>query len=102
MRKILDKGIIGLDFEEFKKAFVNGEDSPAEIIARETRLIPVGKKDDELAITNVFLSSIRLIKEFKNMIFSDIDIARTSQIYCYTEPFRNHQEARYKVSYHST
>ena len=34
MRKILDKGIIGLDFEEFKKVFVNGEDSPAEIICQ--------------------------------------------------------------------
>lgn len=85
MRKILDKGIIGLDFEDFKKAFVNSADNPAEIIARETRLIPVGKKDDELAITNVFLSSIKLIREFKNMIFNDIDLAKSSQIYCYTE-----------------
>ena len=81
MRKILDKGIIGLDFEDFKKAFVNSADNPAEIIAREARLIPVGKKDDELAITNVFLSSIKLIREFKNMIFNDIDLAKSSQIY---------------------
>ena len=85
MRKILDKGIIGLDFEDFKKACVNSADNPAEIIAREARLIPVGKKDDELAITNVFLSSIKLIREFKNMIFNDIDLAKSSQIYCYTE-----------------
>lgn len=85
MRKILDKGIIGLDFEAFKSAFIGDTENPAEIIARESRLIPIGKKDDELAITNVFLSSLKLIKEFKNMIFNDIDLPRGSQIYCYTE-----------------
>lgn len=66
-----------IDFDEFVS---NGE-----ILLRPARLIPVLKPGDEMALTSVFLSSIRVIKEFRNTIFSDLKMVKGGQIFVYTE-----------------
>jgi len=79
MDKKLTK-IVGLkkdDFDEFS--------SSGELKLREARLIPFFKPGDEMALTSVILSSIRLIKEFRKKIFSDSKMIGGGQIYVFTE-----------------
>ena len=52
------------DFDEFVQC--------GELRLREAHLIPNLKPGDEVALASVLLSSFRLIKEFKNMVFSDL------------------------------
>ena len=49
------------------------------------RLIPVLKTGDEQALTSIFLSSLKLIKEFRDKIFSDVKLKRSGKIYYFTE-----------------
>lgn len=74
------KKLIGLkksDFNDFIKS--------KEINLRKPRLIPVYKLGDEMALTSVLLSSIRLIKEFKQFIFSESKMQKGGSLYVYTE-----------------
>ena len=84
-KSIFNKGLIDLPFKDFLQAFDSSEEDPAQIIAQESRLIPVGKKDDEMAMTTVFLSSLKYIKEFRNLISEPIGMSKSGSIYCYTE-----------------
>jgi len=59
--------------------------SKGEIQLRPARLIPILKPGDEMALTSVILSSIRLVTEFRNMILNDIKMMRGGQFYVYTE-----------------
>ena len=70
-------GIKKEDFDEFRKT--------GEIQFRYARLIPVLKTGDEMALTSVFLSSIKIITEFRNMILSDLKMMKGGQIFVYTE-----------------
>jgi len=79
MEKKLTK-IIGLKKNEFDKFVENRE-----IQLREARLIPFAKPGDEMALTSVILSSVRLIKEFKKMILSESKMMIGGQIYVFTE-----------------
>ncbi len=79
MEKTLTK-IIGLKKNEFDEFVKNGE-----LQIREARLIPFSKPGDELALTSVILSSLRLIKEFRKMILSDAKMMVGGQIYVFTE-----------------
>ena len=65
------------DFDEFV--------SSGELKLREARLIPFFKPGDEMALTSVILSSIRLINEFRKKIFSDSKIIGGGQVYVFTE-----------------
>ncbi len=72
--------IVGLkkdDFDEFIKS--------GELTLREARLIPFFKPGNEMALTSVILSSIRLINEFRKKIFSDSKIIFGGKIYVFTE-----------------
>lgn len=55
------------------------------IYLREAHLIPIIKPGDEMALASVILSSIRLIKEFRRMIFSDTKIIKGGHIFVYNE-----------------
>jgi hypothetical protein len=64
-------------FDEFiKKGGIN---------LKEAHLIPIIKPGDEMALTSVILSSIRLIKEFRRMIFTDTKISKGGHIFVYNE-----------------
>ena len=55
------------------------------ILLQNSRLIPLLKTGDEQALTSIFLSSLRLVKEFRNKIFSDVKLKRSGKIYYFTE-----------------
>ena len=56
-----------------------------EIKLRDAKLIPTYKPGDEMALTSIFLSSLRLIKEFKKDFFSEARLLNSGSIYTYTE-----------------
>ena len=79
MEKKLTK-IVGLKKDDF-----DGFISSGDLQLREARLIPFFKPGDEMALTSVILSSIRLINEFRKKIFSDSKMIGGGQIYVFTE-----------------
>ena len=76
------KNLIGLSFDDFQ-SFRNSEDPS--IIAQEARLIPLLKTGDEGALTSIFLSAVRLIKEYRDSIFKEIKLSRGGTPYYFTE-----------------
>ena len=64
-------------FNDFVKA--------GNIKLQNARLIPLLKTGDEQALTSIFLSSLKLIREFRNKIFNDIKLKRNGKIYYFTE-----------------
>ncbi len=68
-----------------KKSVFDQHVADGDIKLREARLIPILKPGDEMALTSVFLSSLRLIKEFRKMILSSAKISSGGKIYVYTE-----------------
>ncbi len=79
MDKKLTK-IVGLKKDAFDEFVSSGE-----LKLREARLIPFFKPGDEMALTSVILSSIRLIKEFRKKILSDCKMIGGGQVYVFTE-----------------
>lgn len=65
------------DFNDFIKA--------KEISLTKPRLIPIFKLGDEMALTSVLLSTIRLVKEFREEIFSEAKLQKGGSLYVYTE-----------------
>ena len=84
-KNIFSKGLIDLPFTDFLQAFEGSEEEPVQIIAQESRLIPIGKKDDEMAMTTVFLSALKYIKEYRNLVSEPIGLSKAGVVYCYTE-----------------
>lgn len=68
-----------------KKSDFNALIKNKEIVLRKPRLIPVYKLGDEMALTSVLLSSLRLVKEFKNTMLSDAKMQIGGTVYVYTE-----------------
>ena len=79
MEKKLIK-FINLEKSKFDEFVQSGE-----LQLREAHLIPNFKPGDEVALASVLLSSVRLIKEFKKMILSDIKMMKKGHIYAYNE-----------------
>ena len=52
---------------------------------KKANLIPLIKPGDEMALTSVILSAIRLIKEFRRILFTDTKISKGGQIFVYNE-----------------
>ncbi|NOR45970.1 MAG: hypothetical protein GQ534_10330 [Candidatus Delongbacteria bacterium] len=78
--------IEGLKKSVFDEILVDQEANPKEITVQEARLIPVAKQGSEIALTSVFLSTLRLVKEFREMFFSKIGISqKTGKYYTFTE-----------------
>ena len=63
------KKILGLKKVEFDE-LINQEKG---IILRQAQLIPIFKPGDEMALSSVFLSSLRLIREFKEIFLMKQD-----------------------------
>ena len=61
------KKIIGTTKHDFDACIKNGS-----ITLRRARLIPVAKPGDEVALTSVILSAIKLIDEFRRLTTSDL------------------------------
>ena len=59
--------------------------SKGDIQARKARLIPTYKVGDELALASIFLACVRMVKEFREKIFSDIKFGKAGQQYYFTE-----------------
>jgi len=78
--------LIGLsinDFDEIVNQVVNPKDKQIEL--RSARLIPALKTGDEMALTSIFLSTLRLVKEFRDVLFSELKLSRNGRVYYYTE-----------------
>lgn len=74
------KKLIGLKFEDFNQFVKSGQ-----IKLQEVRLIPTHKTGDEMALTSIFLSSIKLIKEFRDSVFKEVKLPRTGKPYYFSE-----------------
>lgn len=68
-----------------KKADFNELIKTKDISLRKPRLIPIYKLGDEMALTSILLSSFRLIKEFRNAIFTEAKLLKGGDLYVYTE-----------------
>ena len=75
--------IIGLSIDEFND-LVNTED-PQLINLQRTSLIPVLRTGDEGALASIFLSALRLIKEFREGIYQDIKLKSGGKYFYYRE-----------------
>ena len=73
--------IIGLSVSAFEELLRTNK----ELNIRPARLIPFYKPGDELALASIFLSSLRLVNEFRNQIFKAIGLSLSNQILIYTE-----------------
>jgi len=73
--------IIGMNIEKFR-SLVNTKE---EIILHPARLIPFYKPGDEMSLTSIFLSALRLIEEFKESIFKSINLSKSGNILVFTE-----------------
>jgi hypothetical protein len=60
---------------------------------RDARLIPSFKLGDEVGLASVLLSSMRMIREFRRMILSDLKMSKGGQFFAYNEvvfpPYKN-------------
>lgn len=72
--------LVGLKKETFNQLVAKKE-----IQLQKGRLIPVYKLGDEIALTSVLLTSLKLIKEFKNTILSEAKMQIGGSIYVYSE-----------------
>jgi len=79
IKKKLTK-LVGLKKEQFDSFIANGQ-----IQVQSAKLIPTLKTGDEMALTSIFLSSMRLINEFRQGIFRDIKLSNSGKLYYYTE-----------------
>lgn len=70
-------GLKKTDFDDFVRS--------GQIKLQHARLIPVLKTGDEMALTSIFLSTVRLVKEFRDGIFKGIKLSRAGRAYFYTE-----------------
>ena len=73
--------LIGLSFTDFKSLVRDGK----EIHLQAARLIPFYKPGDEMALTSIFMSAMRLIKEFRKNISKAISLTPSGKIYIFTE-----------------
>lgn len=80
MDKMKFTRLVGLKEEHFLN-FIDQK----RIIFSEAKLIPLLKTGDEMALTSIFLSSIRLVKEYRYTIFNDLKIPKVGKFYYLTE-----------------
>ena len=73
--------LIGRTLSDFNELVKSGE----QIHLQTARLIPFYKPGDEMALTSIFLSGLRLIKEFRKHIFKSIGLISYGSVHIYTE-----------------
>lgn len=79
IKKKLTK-LIGIKYEDFLEY-----KSLNQIQFSEAKLIPTLKTGDEGALTSIFLSALKLIKEFRFDIFKELKLSRGGKQYYFTE-----------------
>ena len=79
IKKKLTK-LVGIKKEDFDSYVENKQ-----IQVQEARLIPLLKTGDEMALTSIFLSTIKLVKEFRDILFRELKLSRNGKVYYYTE-----------------
>ena len=79
IKKSINK-LVGLKMDEFDSLVKSGQ-----IQLQPARLIPSHKTGDEMALTSIFMSTLRLVKEYRDSIFKDIKLSRAGRVYFYTE-----------------
>ncbi len=72
--------LIGLRKTDFDLFVQNGQ-----IQLQQARLIPTLKTGHEMALTSIFLSTVKLVKEYRDGIFKSIKLNRSGKAYYYTE-----------------
>lgn len=72
--------LVGLKEKEFYELLETNK-----IQHKRARLIPLLKTGDEMALTSIFLSSLRLVKEFRNAVFKEIKMTRSGKFHFLTE-----------------
>jgi hypothetical protein len=72
--------LIGLKKSDFDSFVQSGQ-----IKLQQARLIPTLKTGDEMALTSIFLTTVKLVKEYRDGIFKSIKLSRTGKAYYYTE-----------------
>ena len=83
--------LIGLPINDLYALFQEKE----VINAQRARLIPMHRPGDEIALTSIFLSALRLIKEYKKMVFSSVGFSQAGKIHVFTEvEFANFENRR--------
>ena len=73
--------LIGLPFANFKSLVSEGN----EIHLQTARLIPFYKPGDEMALTSIFMSALRLIKEFRKNISQAIGLPTSGDLHIFSE-----------------
>lgn len=79
IKKKLSK-LIGLKKNDFDAFVISGQ-----IQLQPARLIPVKKTGDEAALTSIFLSSLKLVKEYRDSVLKDIGLSRAGRLFYYIE-----------------
>lgn len=85
------KKIVGIKKNEFDQYIFDRDTDETNITEKQhislkpARLIPLIKPGNEMALTSVFLSALRLIEEFRRDVFNEINMTKSGQIFTYTE-----------------
>ena len=79
IKKNLTK-LVGLKKEDFDFFVKSGQ-----IQVQPARLIPTLKTGDEMALTSIFLSTLNLVKEYRDSILKEIKLSRSGRIFYFTE-----------------
>ena len=89
--------LIGLSKSDFDN-YIKPNDSKFEpqIYVRPARLIPALKTGDEMALASIFLSSLRLVKEFRDLLFKEF-IIKGSEFNYYTDKWKQRIIGYYKT-----
>ena len=72
--------LVGLKKTDFDLFVQSGQ-----IKLQRANLIPTLKTGDEMALTSIFLSTVKLVKEYRDGIFKSIKLSRAGKAYYYTE-----------------
>jgi len=79
LKKSINK-LVGLKKDDFDLLVKSGQ-----IQLQPARLIPSHKTGDEMALTSIFMTTLRLVKEYRDNIFKAIKLSRAGRVYFYTE-----------------
>ena len=73
--------ISGLSLDKFQDMLDKGN----EMHLQHAALIPFHKPGDEMSLTSIFLSSLKLIKEFREKVFKATSLSKSGKILVFTE-----------------
>jgi len=71
----------GLNIDKFEALLHSGE----EINLQSARLIPFYKPGDEMSLVSIFLSGLRLVKEFRDNISKAVNLSKAGKMHVFTE-----------------